>query len=38
MNVSTHASRGSTEEIVRDLLPAAAATAAAIEADLRVRA
>ena len=38
MNVSTHVSRGSTEEIVRDLLPALQATAAAIEADLRIQA
>ena len=38
MNVSTHVSRGSTEEIVRDLLPPLQATAAAIEADLRIQA
>ena len=37
MNVSTHVSRGSTEDIVRDLLPALRETATAIEADLRVR-
>ena len=38
MNVSTHVSRGSTEEIVRDLLPPLQATAEAIEADLRIQA
>jgi IclR family transcriptional regulator, pca regulon regulatory protein len=37
MNVSTHVSRGSTEDVVRDLLPALRQTATSIEADLRVR-
>jgi IclR family transcriptional regulator, pca regulon regulatory protein len=37
MNVSTHVSRGSTEDVVRDLLPALRGTATSIEADLRVR-
>ena len=37
MNVSTHVSRGSTQDVVRDLLPALRETATSIEADLRVR-
>jgi IclR family transcriptional regulator, pca regulon regulatory protein len=37
MNVSTHVSRGSTEDVLRDLLPALRETATSIEADLRVR-
>jgi IclR family pca regulon transcriptional regulator len=37
MNVSTHVSRGSTQDVLRDLLPALRETATSIEADLRVR-
>jgi IclR family pca regulon transcriptional regulator len=37
MNVSTHVSRGSAEDVLRDLLPPLRQTAAAIEADLRVQ-
>jgi IclR family transcriptional regulator, pca regulon regulatory protein len=34
VNVSSHVSRGSTEDVVRDLLPALRQSAASVEADL----